>query len=351
MACHLDVIAKQAETTALYVGQARFQILKEQVMRLRARLTGSRFGARRDRARRRALRGRDRRSTSCCHELDGLERDLRRDRRLFLGTASMTDRLIGSGRLPRALVEEYCAVGSGRARLGAVRPTPATSGPTATTGASACRSSPTARATRWPACNVRFGELAESLRLLRQSIDHLRRHDGRARARRSRRRGSGAAFGWAEAPQGELVDLGRDARRARSPGPHRLAVAAQLGAVRPRLPQGRADRLRVHRAQLRADAGGSRSLMLEWIPRGLRKGRVTTRYPQRAGGRAARLPRRDRACSTRTMPPTASSRGSARRARSPSTTSGGVALDRGRCILCGACVRGRTGALRVRAAL
>ena len=44
MACHLDVIAKEAETTALYVGQARFQILKESVQRLRARLTGSRFG-------------------------------------------------------------------------------------------------------------------------------------------------------------------------------------------------------------------------------------------------------------------------------------------------------------------
>ena len=43
LACHFDVIAKEAETTALYVGQARFQILKEQVMRLRARLTGSRF--------------------------------------------------------------------------------------------------------------------------------------------------------------------------------------------------------------------------------------------------------------------------------------------------------------------
>ena len=59
VACHLDVIAKQAETTALYVGQARFQILKERVMRLRATLTGSRFGARHDRARRGARRGRD----------------------------------------------------------------------------------------------------------------------------------------------------------------------------------------------------------------------------------------------------------------------------------------------------
>ncbi len=44
IACHLDVIAKEAETTALYVGQARFQILKEQTMRIRAALTGSRFG-------------------------------------------------------------------------------------------------------------------------------------------------------------------------------------------------------------------------------------------------------------------------------------------------------------------
>ena len=44
LACHFDVIAKEAETTALYVGQARFQILKERVTRLRARLTGSRFG-------------------------------------------------------------------------------------------------------------------------------------------------------------------------------------------------------------------------------------------------------------------------------------------------------------------
>ena len=43
MANHLDVIAKQAETTALSVGQARFQILKEQVMRLRAQADGSRF--------------------------------------------------------------------------------------------------------------------------------------------------------------------------------------------------------------------------------------------------------------------------------------------------------------------
>ena len=44
IACHLDVIAKEAETTALYVGQARFQILKERVHASARPLTGSRFG-------------------------------------------------------------------------------------------------------------------------------------------------------------------------------------------------------------------------------------------------------------------------------------------------------------------
>ena len=38
IANHLDVIAKEAETTALVVGQARFAILKENVLRLQAAL-------------------------------------------------------------------------------------------------------------------------------------------------------------------------------------------------------------------------------------------------------------------------------------------------------------------------
>jgi Ni,Fe-hydrogenase III large subunit len=110
MANHLDVIAKLAETAALSVGQARFQILKEQVMGWRARLTGSRFG------RGAVMPGGVRTEGTMSQrdllvELDGFERDLASDRRRFLHTASMTDRLIATGRLPRSLVEEYCAVG------------------------------------------------------------------------------------------------------------------------------------------------------------------------------------------------------------------------------------------------
>jgi len=202
MACHLDVIAKQAETTALYVGQARFQILKEQVMRLRSRLTGSRF------ARGMIVAGGVRgEGTMDLDELlaalDRIERDLRRDRRMFLGTASMTDRLIGSGRLPRALVEEYGAVG------------PLARGSGLSTDARHER--PYGNYTRlglrvvserdtdaMARVRVRFGELSESLRILRQTVDHLRRRDGELRTELPAA-GEGAACGWVEAPQGELV--------------------------------------------------------------------------------------------------------------------------------------------------
>lgn len=201
LANHLDVIAKEAETTALSVGQARFGILKENALRLQAQLTGSRFarnvivpgGVRFD-----GLLDLD----ELLAALDAFERELRRDRRLFLGTASMTDRLIGAGRLERGLVERHGAVG------------PLARGSGVSTDARHERpygayrhlglEVVTARAGDAMArVDVRFGEMAESLRILRQAVDQLRRRDGELR--RELPAGEGAALGWAEAPQGELV--------------------------------------------------------------------------------------------------------------------------------------------------
>jgi Ni,Fe-hydrogenase III small subunit/ferredoxin len=75
--------------------------------------------------------------------------------------------------------------------------------------------------------------------------------------------------------------------------------------------------------------------MLEWIPRGLRKGIVTSGYPRRrepapAGfrGRIAVLETRGAPESIEAVCPTAAI----------SVRDGRVALDRGRCILCGLCV-------------
>jgi formate hydrogenlyase subunit 5 len=219
MACHLDVIAKEAETTALYVGQARFQILKEQVMRLRARLTGSRFargvvapgGVRYE-----GRMGLD----ELLAAVDVLERDLRRDRSLFLGTASMTDRLIGAGRLDRALVEEYCAVGP-LARGSGLSTDARHERPYGDYKRLGLQVVTHSDGDAMARVNVRFGELSGSLRLLRQSIDHLRRHDGEL-ATTLPQAASGAAFGWAEAPQGELV-IWVEVRDARI---HRVHIAS-----------------------------------------------------------------------------------------------------------------------------
>lgn len=202
MACHLDVIAKQAETTALYVGQARFQILKERVQRLRARLTGSRFG--RGAIAPGGVRGGGTMGLDeLLGELDEIERQLRRDRRMFLGTASMTDRLIGSGRLARELVEDYGAVGP-LARGSGLSTDVRHERPYGNYKRLGSRVVSERDGDAMARVNVRFGELSESLRLLRQSIYHLRRHNGELLAGLPPA-GEGAAIGWVEAPQGELL--------------------------------------------------------------------------------------------------------------------------------------------------
>ncbi|MGH2835827.1 MAG: NADH-quinone oxidoreductase subunit D, partial [Solirubrobacteraceae bacterium] len=176
LACHLDVIAKEAETTALYVGQARFQILKERVQRLRARLSGSRFG------RGAIIPGGVRADVTVplddlCAELDDLERDLERDRRLFVGTSSMTDRLIGGGHLDRALVEDYCGVGP-LARGSGVSTDARHERPYGEYRRLGLRVVVRREGDAMARINVRFGEMSESLRLIGQATEQLRRCDG-----------------------------------------------------------------------------------------------------------------------------------------------------------------------------
>jgi Ni,Fe-hydrogenase III large subunit len=202
LACHFDVIAKEAETTALYVGQARFQILKEQVTRIRARLTGSRF------SRGVIVPGGVRhagtlRLDGILVALDSIETQLVRDRRLFLGTASMTDRLIGAGRMTRQLVEEYAAVGP-LARGSGVSADARHERPYGDYRRLGLQVITQREGDAMARVNVRFGEAFESLRILRQAIDHLRRANGELQLPIPSD-AEGAALGWAEAPQGELV--------------------------------------------------------------------------------------------------------------------------------------------------
>jgi len=135
--------------------------------------------------------------------LDQLEHDLIHDRRLFLGTSSMTDRLIGTGTLPRELVEEYAAVGP-LARGSGISTDARHERPYGDYRRLGLQVVTRRDGDAMARVSVRFGELFESLRILRQSTDHLRRNDHEL-ATPLPDRGSGAAFGWAEAPQGELV--------------------------------------------------------------------------------------------------------------------------------------------------
>lgn len=202
IANHLDVIGKEAETASLHVGQARFLIHKENVLRLQAALTGSRF------ARGAVTPGgvRDEGGValdSLLDTLDTFERELRRDRRLFLGTASMTDRLIGTGHLDRETIESVGAVGP-LARGSGVAVDARHERPYGDYRRLGLQIVTYEQGDAMARVQVRFGEIAESVRILRQAIDQLRRHDGDLRLPLPQR-ASGAGFGWVEAPQGELL--------------------------------------------------------------------------------------------------------------------------------------------------
>jgi formate hydrogenlyase subunit 5 len=201
LANHLDVIAKQAEATALFVGQARFGLLKEKVMRLRAVLTGSRF------ARGVVVPGGVRfdggvEPDELLGAIDDFERELSGDRRLFLGTPSMTDRLIGSGHLDRLLIEDYGAVGP-LARGSGVSTDARHERPYGDYRRLGLQVVTAREGDAMARVRVRFGEMTESLRILRQAIDQLRRRDGELRAELPA--ASGEGLGWVEAPQGELA--------------------------------------------------------------------------------------------------------------------------------------------------
>ena len=201
IANHLDVAVKLAEDAALSVGVARFGILKERVQRLRAGLCGSRFGrgviAPGGLAAAPLLAPR-----VVLTELDLLERELRRDRRLLLGTASFTDRLVGSGTLDRETIEAYSGVGP-VARACSVAVDARFERPYGAYVRVGGRIATLDEGDAMARLRVRFVEIAESLHIIRQAFERLDKYG--PESARSCRPESGTAFGWAEAPMGELV--------------------------------------------------------------------------------------------------------------------------------------------------
>ena len=201
IANHLDVSARLAEDPALAVGHARFAILKEDVLRLQARLTGSRF------ARGVVFPGGVRAEPSLdldelVHVLDALEHDLGRDRQLLLRTTSFTDRLIGSGSLDRSTVDAYGGVGPVARAVGFATDA-RFERPYAAYGRLGFDVVTREAGDAMARLEVRLGEIGQSLHLLRQAIDRLRREQGPIAVVLPEK--DGEACGWSEAPQGELL--------------------------------------------------------------------------------------------------------------------------------------------------
>ncbi|HZT54569.1 MAG TPA: NADH-quinone oxidoreductase subunit C [Gaiellaceae bacterium] len=200
IAAHLDTGAKLAEDAALSVGAARLGALKEEVMRLRARLCGNRFG------RGVVVPGGIRNEpllvpAEVAAALDALEADLRRDRRLLLGTASFVDRLVGSGTLAAETVTRFGGVGpvARACSLGIDARLERPYGSYPRLGFRIARATAGDAMARW---EVRLQEIDQSLHLIRQALESLDRLPPELRVPVA---GSGEAYGWVEAPSGELV--------------------------------------------------------------------------------------------------------------------------------------------------
>jgi formate hydrogenlyase subunit 5 len=232
IANNLDVAMRLADAAGLAVATARFALHKERVLRLVSGLCGNRFG-----------RGvvvpggvcafpRER-PADLLPALSKLEKQVAADAQTLMATSSFLDRLRGTGPLTPARAREHGALGPiGKASgycddarsarpydaypLLAAEPAPAH-----TAGDAMAR------------LRVRFEEVAEAFRLIRQALSDLPERpqltphapcdpvDGRA-------------AGWAEAPQGEvlydvIIDDGRIARcQPRSASFHNLVLMHEV---------------------------------------------------------------------------------------------------------------------------
>jgi Ni,Fe-hydrogenase III large subunit len=202
MANHLDVAMRLAEDCALAVAVARFANLKEEVMRLRTRMCGSRFG-----------RGVVAvggiaapplvEPDTVLAALDSFERDFRRDRRLLVSTTSFTDRLVGTGMLDHDTVDAYGGVGP-VARASDVGTDARFERPYGAYVRLGARIVTDRAGDAMARLQVRLDEIDVSLHLIRQAFERLDKY-GSALQAPIPTDGTGTAFGWVEAPMGELV--------------------------------------------------------------------------------------------------------------------------------------------------
>lgn len=199
---HLDALAKLADDGSLSVGSAQVFIAKERVHRLLAAATGSRFS-----------RGsvcigglqHDIVPTlwwACEHHLDELERETLDVLDEYFSTQSLLDRLVGTGRLSRDLLEGLAAVGP-LARASGISCDARIDGTSLVYG-----QEPEALETTGDALSrayVRRAEIQMSFRVIREALRPLQRAEYRVAASVQ----NGTGFAHIESPQGELLYFAR----------------------------------------------------------------------------------------------------------------------------------------------
>jgi Ni,Fe-hydrogenase III large subunit len=201
---HLDSTIRHAEAARQAVAYSRLTIHKERLMRLRARLCGSRFG--------RSVVvpggvsgapfiGR----AEILAALDRTERDIRSDLKLLMATPSFLDRLRGTGVLPFLIVSARGALGP-LGRGSGMEEDVRSSRPYG--GYRTLGFTPTSREDGDALARqlVRGDEIWEAFHLIHQVLEKLSDLDP---VEWSTPIGpiSGEAIGWTEAPQGEVLYL------------------------------------------------------------------------------------------------------------------------------------------------
>jgi formate hydrogenlyase subunit 5 len=206
IANHLDSIIRHVEAAGQAVAYSRFSLHKERVQRLRSRLCGSRFG--RGVVRAGGVSGPP--AIPASHlllDLDQLEAELNADVKLLMSTPSFLDRLRGTGVLSMATVVAHGALGPVARGSGVLEDT-RLARPYAAYGRLGHQLldvSPDGDALARQ--RVRLQEIEGAFALIRTSVEELNDIGEPLDGRWSTPIGrvTGEAWGWAEAPQGEVL--------------------------------------------------------------------------------------------------------------------------------------------------
>jgi formate hydrogenlyase subunit 5 len=212
IANHLDVAVRLADAAGLAVATARFALHKERAMRLVSRLCGSRFG------RGVVVPG----GVSVPPllppaqlrvEIDRLAKPIAADAAALMATSSFLDRLRGTGPLTPGRARQHGALGPIGKAAGFADDARLTRPYDAYRTLAVPPARPHTAGDALARLRVRWEEVDQSFRLLRQVTDHLAERPPDLSSVTCQPT-CGRAVGWAEAPQGEvLYDLSIEAGR------------------------------------------------------------------------------------------------------------------------------------------